>query len=201
MKIYVIDIMEKADLDRNEYKNEYFAEQLILHRDIIRGYTTNYFHMLKYYEYITNLLSEYVDIFTTEYDAPDGLKDYEYEKIAFDSYLKTVEDDDFLYYASTLSIINLIPLDNGGICVMTESMLEYISETWNFESILDEFVYLFDDTLKYIPGLNTDEMILFRQTLFKELFKLYDDMWVNTGSFKIDPYGVSNWYFENFKFI
>lgn len=169
MTLYVIDIAASSNADLSEPDAYYKMEGITLHRDFIRGYTTNRIKALTYYNFLVQILSKYVDVYIIESEIPDNtpeLKILDIAKEIHNDYIRRHPG----FYASTLSDIISHELDNGDYFCITRTLDEFleIPETYNGvrKIFMNSLLFLYDDIFKYIKLKNDGRFSEFLEYIF-----------------------------------
>lgn len=199
MKLYIIDIVGR----KTQYTDEdtVIAEDLILHRDLLRGYTLNYFIMSEYKKFLESIMGKYVIILSTEFDVPDNLTDSEYDDYAL-KYHNELYTEGYCLFPSTCPRLEKITIENGDVLICTEPMMDYSTETFAYEDLLYKLIYLYDDTIKYLKEVNDECFINFRQFILDGLPARLDDFYSEgDGKYSIDVYSILKMYISELMFI
>ena len=199
MTLYIIDIgpLQKVSipnwLNDNELNNFYtLSEQILLHNDIIRGYTVVKTTINIYLNQLNKTIGRYVDIILKSYEIPDDLEREQYGETALNFH----NNDDAFKFGATLPEISVVSLDNGGYIAYTESMLEYSYEDYyNYEFLFDYLVILFDDTFKYITPMNDPAIVELKQFILDGILYIKKDIFNDEGPYKTDPYYLLKMYY------
>lgn len=200
MIMYIIDVGGvKDNLSEEDLVT---AEDIVLHRDLIRGYTLNRAIINRYCEFLRIVIGKYVVIEIFEYEVPNNLEDKEYENLALSFYKELVEEGMSMYAATCPELINY-PIGHNDFIIATDSMLEYSCELSQYEDILYEYAFLTDEAFSYLKPLKDDYILKwFCEFILKGIpDRLYDLFDTETGNYDVDPYGVLKWYIVKLKFI
>lgn len=196
MTMYIIDVGEqRCGLSEN---GELIADSIMLNRDLIRGFTLSRITMIRYYEYMTNIIGKYVGLEAMTCEVPENLKDEEYAKLAL-----TYHNEMFENYGATCPEIISYRLENGGEVIATDSMIEHSTAVWEYEEILLVFMFLFDDVIKYITALvENDRFTEFRQFILDGLMpRLEDFYYQDDGKYHFDVYAILKMYMDKKIFL
>lgn len=200
MIMYIIDIGGvKDNLSEEDLVT---AEDIVLHRDLIRGFTLNRAIINRYCEFLRIVVGKYVVVEIFEYEVPANLESKEYENLALSFYKELVEEGMSMYAATCPELINY-PVGNNDFIIATDSMLEYSCELSQYEDILYEYAVLTDKAFDYLKPLKDDYILKwFCEFILKGIIdRLYDLFDTETGNYAVDPYGVLKWYIVKLKFI
>ena len=196
MTMYIIDVGEqRCGLSEN---GQLIADSIMLNRDLIRGFTLNRIIMIRYYEYMTNLIGKYVSLEAMTCEVPENLKNEEYAKLAL-----TYHNDLFDNYGATCPEIMTMRLENGGDVIFTDSMVEQSTSVWEYEEILVIFMFLFDEVIRYIPALvDNDRFTEFRQFILDGLMPRLEDFYCqDNGNYHFDIYAILKMYMDKKIFL
>ena len=196
MTMYIIDVGEqRCGLSEN---GQLIADSIMLNRDLIRGFTLNRIIMIRYYEYMTNLIGKYVSLEAMTCEVPENLKNEEYAKLAL-----TYHNDLFDNYGATCPEIMTMRLENGGDVIFTDSMVEQSTSVWEYEEILVIFMFLFDEVIRYIPELvDNDRFTEFRQFILDGLMPRLEDFYCqDNGNYHFDIYAILKMYMDKKIFL
>ena len=189
MEMYLLDVgKEKPNLSEHD---TIMAEDIIYNRDLIRGFTLSRMTMIQYFNFMNGILGKYVDILVCSHNVPDGLSDNEYEELALNLHNKLFEGE--LLYASTCPEIRSYRIEHGDDTIATDSMIEQSTSTWEYESILEDLLVLFDDIFReYVPGFYNNEKITeFKQFIMDGLLARARDFFAdNDGKYWFDVYAI-----------
>lgn len=189
MELYLVDVQRKTDTmdDQDMLK----ADDIILNRNLIRGYSLNYYTALNYVNFMNSIIGKYVDIIPSVCNVPD---DY------------TPEDCEILImnkYNNVFTQIQTHMLSNGGDVGYSESMIDYSTSVWRYEGIWEYILFLFDDILKYVPSIcENDDITNTRQFIFdgmlSKICDVFDDQ---SNTYTFDPYAILKLYITKLLFI
>ena len=199
VKMYIIDIGGvREGLDETD---EFTAEEIFLHRDLIRGFTLSPIIKTMYYQYMNQILGKYVILEAFTFDVPYGLSRDQYTEIAL-KYYKVLVEEAMVKYASTCPEICINELENGGYVMYTEAMMDYSMDTYQYEDIIYEnLIKLGDDVLYYTNLFNYDEtMVHFMNIILSGIKDRAYDFFGHDGRWYIDPYAVLHHYIQTLKF-
>lgn len=193
MLMYLLDVgKEKPNL---EERDAIMAEDIICNRDLIRGFTLSRITMIQYANFMNEILGNYVDILVYSHNVPDGLSDAQYEELALNLHNKLFEGDSL--YASTCPEIRSYKIEHGDDTIATDSMIEQSTSVWEYESILEDLMILFDDVFRtYIPVFYNNEIITeFKQFIMDGLLARKNDFFgYNDGKYWFDVYAILKMY-------
>lgn len=199
MTMYIIDIGWLNAFDSEE--DSWIAESIYLHRDLIRGYTLVPSTVRYYKEFLETTMGKYVSFNIYSYEVRDNLNSYEYSQLAL-NFCKELSDNDTIGYASTCPEITMYEMENGGYLPTTEAMQEYSTQIYEYEEIMNDIVFLFDDIIKYIIPMKTDnKLVEFRQLILDGLLDRIKEFYGQDGLYTIDPFPILKRYIEKIKFI
>ena len=192
MIMYLLDIgREKPGLSE---RGSLVADDIICNRDLIRGYTLNRMVIIQYYDFMNEVLGKYVELVVRSNEVPDNLNSDKYEQLAIEIHNKLFEGESL--YASTCPEIISYKIERGEV-VATDSMIEHSTSVWEYESIMETLLILFDDTLSlYIPAFENNPIITeFRQFIFDGLLARIDDFYFDgDGRYWFDIYYILKMY-------
>lgn len=199
MIMYIIDINNDKELQSEE--DNCISEDIVLHRDLIRGYTLVPTTMRYYTDFLESVIGKYVSIVVFSYEVPDNLNPSIYEQIAMRFYKELIENG-ATNYAATCPEIKIYQLDNSGYIATTTAMQEYSTSTYEYEFILEKIIVLFDDVMKYIKPFSTDSALVdFRQLILDGFLNRVNDFYGYNGPYYMDIFAVLKWYIQKLKFI
>ena len=189
MVMYLLDIgKEKPNLDE---RDAIMAEDIIYNRDLIRGFTLSRITMIQYAKFMNELLGNYVDVLVCSHNVPDDLSDDQYEQLALKLHNKLFDGESL--YASTCPEIRSYRIEYGDDTIATDSMIEQSTSVWEYESILEDLMVLFDDIFRtYVPAFYNNEIITeFKQFIMDGLLARKNDFFAdNDGKYWFDVYAI-----------
>lgn len=199
VKMYIIDI--GGARENLEETDEFIAEEIFLHRDLIRGFTLNPIIISMYRQYMSQILGKYVVLETFTFDVEEGLTTDQYTELALKFY-KVLVEEAIVNYACTCPEIYITELENGGYVMYTEAMMDYSMEVYQYEDIIYEnLIKLGDDVLYYTNLFNYDEsMVQFMNLILSGIKDRAFDFFGHDGRWYIDPYAVLHHYIETLRF-
>lgn len=189
MELYLVDIQRKDGL--MDERDAIVGDNIILNRDLIRGYSLNYYMILSYVRFMNEVIGKYVDLVPIVCDVPEGLNSSDCEAFIMSKY-------DCIY-----TEIQSYDLPNGGNVIFSESILEHSTSIWEYENIWEYILVLYDDIIKYVPAItNNDEITDLRQFIFdgitSKIRDIYDDC---NKDYTFDPYAILRVYIMKLLFI
>ena len=189
MVMYLLDIgKEKPNLDE---RDAIMAEDIIYNRDLIRGFTLSRITMIQYAKFMNELLGNYVDVLVCSHNVPDDLSDDQYAQLALKLHNKLFDGESL--YASTCPEIRSYRIEYGDDTIATDSMIEQSTSVWEYESILEDLMVLFDDIFRaYVPAFYNNEIITeFKQFIMDGLLARKNDFFAdNDGKYWFDVYAI-----------
>lgn len=234
MKIYVLDVVDMIDdvdskvahpMDDGE---ETIPELAYLHRDLIRGCTTNYMTMKMYYEEMQLLLGNYITMIIheyeimTSYDLPTGARNEpSFRNIDWTDDRYEIDDDTLscialtLYnskerneidtFASTMPVLISYPLDGGGTYVINDAAQEIFNDLyfteWEF-SILFKIAAVFVVLREYIKPVTEDERLVeLYDFLASEFDEIAYDFYDPDKKWRIDPVRLNKLFIDSLDFL
>lgn len=187
--MYLLDIgKEKPNLDE---RDAIMAEDIIYNRDLIRGFTLSRITMIQYAKFMNELLGNYVDVLVCSHNVPDDLSDDQYAQLALKLHNKLFDGESL--YASTCPEIRSYRIEYGDDTIATDSMIEQSTSVWEYESILEDLMVLFDDIFRtYVPAFYNNEIITeFKQFIMDGLLARKNDFFAdNDGKYWFDVYAI-----------
>lgn len=204
MDIYIFDITTvKENLTETQ---EYLADNIKLYNNMFRGYTTNRFVMMKYIDYMEWLIGKYINFEVFGFEIPDELTDDEINKAAI-KIRNTMFPKNFPKVVSC-SEITITRLDNDGYeLVCNDELMEFSSSVdYNWQpnnDILKVLMFLFTDTIKYIPSMNNNPKIIeLRQFLLDGLRERIRDFYdQDDGIYRFDLLAIVKYYIDSKLFL
>lgn len=183
MDIYVIDVGNtKTGIDP---EMEAKADMIQYRADLIRGCTDSRVVMKEYFDIMTQLIGEYVDLDVYHYDLDyvrADMPDDEYNKtlkeFALVEYIKERSHDmgELVENIHEMPLLIRFDLENGGSFVTTEEMQDAVTMYGCDERIvLEKVTYIFSKLNKYIFAMNEPALTSFRDRLFEVFPPLIQD--------------------------
>jgi hypothetical protein len=221
MDIYIIDI-DRLENDPSDPEDYNLADQLYLHRDILRGCTNNWFRMKKYYDFLTNLTKGLVELKTfkftniefhgirtgLEFDG-DIIDSGQLSSIALSLYnngnMYDTSVDMPWTKAATMPILLEHPLENGECFVCSEAMNELFDEHSFSECemiFIAKLSVLFLRTNNYIFPMRQNEALMdFREMILEELPNLMNDPYTGSLRFTVNPCELQKMWVTTYEFL
>lgn len=189
MELYLVDIQRKEDILDEDATIK--ADGILLNKNLIRGYSLNYYTALNYSDFMNEAVGKYVDVITSVYDVPDNYKPEDCEQLLHDR------------FKSIFTQIQSYSLPNGGEVLYTETMIDHSTSVWEYEGIWEYIIVLFDDIIKYVPGIyDNDDITNLRQFIFDGIVpKIHDIFNDEDGDYTFDPYAILKLYIMKLLFI
>lgn len=209
MDIYVIDVGNiKTGIDP---EMEAKADMIQYRADLIRGCTDSRVVMREYFDIMTRLVGEYVDLDVYHYNL-----DYVRTDMPDDEYNKTLREFALVEYVKerahelgeAIENIHEMPLlikfelENGGSFVTTEEMQDAVT-MYNCDEriVLEKVIYVFSKLNKYIFAMSEPILTAFRDRLFEVLPSLIQDYYNPDNAFMMDIVYVTMLDIIDLKFI
>jgi hypothetical protein len=216
LDIYIIDIdrLDKEIYDPEDYN---LADQFYLHRDILRGCTTNWFYMKRYYDFLSNLTKGLVKLKTFKYtnididiDAVGDVVDSgQLSTIALSLYNNGNPYDCNTNLpwtvAATMPVLVEQPLVNGDFLICSEAMNELFDSihfTGCEQSIMLRLTYLFTELNNYIFQMQENKSLIeFREMILDVLPRLLQDPYDIRSRVTIDPCEMMKVWITSYEFL
>lgn len=173
------------------------GEQLLLHHDLIRGWTANPVTANNYIQFMEPIIGRYVTL---------SIEVVERELISSeidDKYTRDVGD--LMFMASNYpgySHIESYTTDNGNYVALSNALYRVITGGLYDTSLLERILYLFDPTIQLIkPMKENPTLIDFRQCIFDGLTFIINDFHSRKGNYYIDTIGVTKYVIQKLEFL
>lgn len=188
MDLYVIDIQRRDKLVTEQ--DELTGDDIFLYRDLIRGYSSNYYTILRYNQFLNSIIGKYVDVSISVCDIPDGIPECNLAEFIYDD------------YGCMISEIRPHELANGGEVITTENMVSQSVEIWRYENIYEYIMFLFDDILNYVPSICRSVTIdNLKSFILDGICDKVKDCFDDGGSYQLDAYAILKFYITKLLFI
>lgn len=173
------------------------GEQLLLHHDLIRGWTANPVTANNYVNFMNSIIGRYVTLSIDVLERELISSEISDEKIR--------EYGDMMYMASNYSgysHIESYTTDNGDYVALPNALYRIITGGLYDTTLLERIFYLFDPTIHLIKPMKENQTLIdLRQCIFDGLTFIINDFHSRKGNYYIDTIGVIKYVIQKLEFL